>query len=226
MSRAVKRKRTIVRSHWAKLIEDFNTSSLQFYMRVREVLEKREVPGLESCMVNWSEGGMLSAKRTYLRLVRHRLVIDICAAPFGTGFFFSWRLGEVPLKIRWWMLIPFVLVAVLAWLTLFELDETWLGIILIVTLVLCFFLFIKNAFKYGLKDLDAAIMQVPVIAEIYERHLRKVTYYRIDSMLMYEQAVHAAVMEVLDEVTSEQGVASLSEADRKPIMRDVYAKAR
>jgi hypothetical protein len=42
--------------------------------------------------VDWSEGGLLSAKREYLRATYGRYSFDICAAPFGKDFFFSWWL--------------------------------------------------------------------------------------------------------------------------------------
>ena len=39
---------------------------------------------------------MGSGKRTYLRVSREGLNFDICAAPFGTGYFFSWWLAKIP----------------------------------------------------------------------------------------------------------------------------------
>jgi len=39
--------------------------------------------------VIWKEGSFLSADRKYLRIERKRYVCDICAAPFGKDFFFS-----------------------------------------------------------------------------------------------------------------------------------------
>jgi len=46
--------------------------------------------------IDWREGGMLTARPEYLRIRRGKLAFDICAAPFGTGFFFSWWLAELP----------------------------------------------------------------------------------------------------------------------------------
>src|SRR4051812_33095653 len=90
----------IIISHWCKLIENFQHSSLAFYERLHAALHKREIPRLEHGPVWWREGGTLSPKRQYMRIIRERLVVDICAAPFGTGFFVSWRLGEIRLRLN------------------------------------------------------------------------------------------------------------------------------
>lgn len=79
-------------SHWNTLIENFNTSPLQFYSAVSEAITRRAVPDAELERINWLEGGLLSAKREYLRITRDEYFFDICAAPFGTGFFVSWWL--------------------------------------------------------------------------------------------------------------------------------------
>jgi hypothetical protein len=52
---------------------------------VETALEERQVPDLKYARVEWPEGGMLSDRREYLRITRERL--DVCGAPFGTGFF-------------------------------------------------------------------------------------------------------------------------------------------
>ena len=85
---------TEVISNWSHLIEFFNYSSKDFYTQVEEAVKKREIPEIKFQRVDFKEGGMLSAKREYLRVRRHALVFDICAAPFGKGFFVSWWLGE------------------------------------------------------------------------------------------------------------------------------------
>jgi hypothetical protein len=80
-----------VLSHWIAFIDFFNISSLGYYDLVEEELKLRKVPGLKAEKVEFSEGGLLSDQRTYLRLVRERLVFDVCASPMGTGYFFSCR---------------------------------------------------------------------------------------------------------------------------------------
>jgi len=85
---------TTILGHWSVLIEGLQASPLDFFAQVEAALEKRQIPGAKRSRVDWREGGLLSAKREYLRVRRYEYVLDICGAPFGTGFFVSWWLGE------------------------------------------------------------------------------------------------------------------------------------
>src|SRR5467141_2523433 len=100
-----KPKKMDVLSHWYSLIPGFNTSAQEFYQSIERELKERQVPGLEITRVEFSEGRLLSHKREYLRMTRERLVFDVCAAPFGTAYFFSCRFAEIPAVIRLWQLI-------------------------------------------------------------------------------------------------------------------------
>lgn len=91
-----KAKMSMVISHWYHLMENFQTSPKEFYVAVEQAVKKRQVPDFSNARVDWKEGAIFSAKREYLRVRRKNLVFDICASPFGTGFFFSWWLGELP----------------------------------------------------------------------------------------------------------------------------------
>jgi hypothetical protein len=77
--------------HWHDFAEDFHMDPLEFYELVHDELKRREVPGLHTFCVTHGEGGVGTAHRLYLRLDRNWGHFDICAAPFGTGFFFSYR---------------------------------------------------------------------------------------------------------------------------------------
>ena len=83
-----KPKKADVLSHWYIPVPNFNASTVEFYTAVEKELNEQKVPGLEISRVDFSEGGLLSDKRTYLRMTRERLVFDICAAPFGTNYFY------------------------------------------------------------------------------------------------------------------------------------------
>jgi hypothetical protein len=67
---------------------------------VAGAIQRREIPGATTSKVLWSEAGALSADREYFRVTRGRLVFDVCAAPFGKGFFFSWWLAEARPSLR------------------------------------------------------------------------------------------------------------------------------
>jgi hypothetical protein len=74
--------------------EDFMFSSTDFYKSVRKTIEARGIPEIKFFVVKHSEGGLASANREYFRVSRKDHVFDICAAPFGNGFFVSWWLVE------------------------------------------------------------------------------------------------------------------------------------
>lgn len=109
----------------------------------------------------------LSARREYLRVKRRDLILDICAAPFGTGFLVSWWLGPKP------------------------------GIL---------------GFFYA----------IPVVGVIFGYLTQPFTYHRIDTALMFQEAVNDSVQEVIEALTKAQGLRSLSENERKAILRDFF----
>jgi hypothetical protein len=156
-------------AHWYTLIENFQTSSQQFYQATQIAVEKRQMPDAKLCRFLWNEGGLLSAKREYLRVIRRDFHFDICAAPFGTGFFVSWWLTSLP---------PGCLV------TMME--------------------------------------GIPVLNIIAALLAPRFTHYKIDTALMFQSATHSAVLEVIDSITSSQGIKGLTESERKPIMREFY----
>jgi len=99
-------KKTIL-SHWHHRFETLPFSSTEFYQRVKEVLETKGMKHVESSLVNYSQGGLLSPNREYLRIKYKEYVFDLCAAPFGTGYFISWWLGEMVSPIRdFWINLP------------------------------------------------------------------------------------------------------------------------
>src|SRR3989337_2241358 len=86
-------------SHWYHLLEGLQESPMSFYESLESAIKKRELPDIAISRVDYHEGGVFSAKREYLRVSRQNQVFDVCAAPFGAGFFVSWWLGE--LKPSW-----------------------------------------------------------------------------------------------------------------------------
>jgi hypothetical protein len=81
-------------SHWHKLFENFQESPQRIYSLIEEAIDKRKIPDVKVSRISYAEAGALSASREYLRVQRSEHTFDICAAPFGTGFFTSWWLGK------------------------------------------------------------------------------------------------------------------------------------
>jgi hypothetical protein len=52
------------------------------------------------------------------------------------------------------------------------------------------------------------------------------TFYQRDNLIMFQTAVHASVQEVLAEFIEAKGLKPLSEAERKPVMREFYETPR
>ena len=162
----------VIFSHWDHLIEGLQTSPQQYYASLEAAIERRGLPGAKISRITWREGGIFSAKREYLRVKRKKHIFDICGAPIGDGFFFSWWLGEKPSG----------LLSLLAMIPFFG----------------------------------------PVAQVLFRRFIKPETYYQTDTALMFQQSVHAAVMEVIDGLTEEKGLRALSELERKPVSREFF----
>ncbi|MEX0813155.1 MAG: hypothetical protein WD048_13130 [Chitinophagales bacterium] len=95
---------------WRQSVDDFNYSTHEFYNQLSEKIHNSGVEDIETKTVNLSEGNfMFSAKRSYLRITWKRRVIDVCAAPFGNGYFFSWWLFEKgPMWHQVFLVIPVI----------------------------------------------------------------------------------------------------------------------
>jgi hypothetical protein len=81
-------------SNWQHLFDQEQFSSKEFYAAVEEGVRKRQLPDVSFSRKNLSEGGIFASRREYLRVSRNEYTFDICCAPFGTGSFISWWLGE------------------------------------------------------------------------------------------------------------------------------------
>jgi len=85
----------IVEEHWQEREPDFRFPPTHYYFLLREEIMARKVPHITFRDIRLHEGSSLfSPKRIYLRIKRRELVFDTCAAPFGTGYFFSWFIGR------------------------------------------------------------------------------------------------------------------------------------
>jgi len=209
-------------SYWQTLIDNFQISPLQFYQAVEAHLRDRHVPETENARVDYQEGGLLSANREYLHITREKLAFDICGAPFGTSFFVSWWLSETkpylagPLKAV--ILLGMVLAAAAA------VDQIGWWALLAIALLVPGLLYVVHDMTVNGTLNDDFIRVLPLIGPLYERLFKPNTYYRFDTMVMFQTAVHRAVCDVIDELTQAKGLRALSEAERKPILREFYRR--
>lgn len=214
-----------VHKHWYSAVDNFEFASNDFYQRIESELAVRKVPGLEMSRIDFAEGGLLSDKREYLRLRRERLVFDICAAPFGTSYFFSFRFVELPLGIKLLELVFFFIGVALVFGGLTKIIGTFWAFIAVLALLGAGFYVMRNPLSLGLKNLDATLLKIPVIGPIYEVFFRKETYYRQDTRLMYLTTVNSITEALVGEVTAAKGIKLVKRFDRKPIHGEMYQES-
>jgi hypothetical protein len=200
--------------HWHTLIEGFATSPLDFYKLVKASIAKRQIPALSIYSIEWKESGLGSGKRIYLRVSREGLNFDICAAPFGTGYFFSWWLAVIPrILLDFAVLFGIGLLGIILFCILARMGcagmacavALWVGIVLGTGAVI----------RYRDLGVEPTVLSMPVTGFVYGLIFRPVTYFNEDTALMFRAAVHHAVLEAIDQVTSAKGVKGLSEEARR-----------
>lgn len=157
-------------SRWFTLIADFGYSSQEFYKQLIEELQSYGIENISTKFVFLNEGNTFSKKRTYLRITWKDYDYDICAAPFGNGFFVSW-----------WLLI-------------------------------------KNSFWQLL------LLRIPFLGSWLVKTLFPITYYKIDTASMFMSYAQSSVLKIVDNITKSEGVKSLSETERKPILNDIFKR--
>ncbi len=198
-----------VLSHWHYMADDFSTSALDFYSSVERRLKDRCVPEMGTERNDWKEGGMLSANRQYLRLRRGRYVFDVCAAPHGNSFFFSWWLSaHVPayvFAIACGLLFGTFLVFILSvWKLGF-----FAGFLLTGVLFALAALTAETQLKEQGLSLSDTLSVMPLFGTFYARYLRPVTYYSLDTATMFQESVRRAINEEIDALRTAQGLRAL-----------------
>jgi len=224
-------------ANWPHLIENFQASPQEFYKAFEEAVSRRGVPGGFWMRVTHKEGGLASANREYLRTHRGKYAFDICAAPFGTGFFVSWWFTEPPLRFGLLYLMAFLVCLMILVSVVYSIafgvgvaaSGITLGMFLAgsgvfvgVPLILWF---LGNALRPGAIAGESTMLAIPILGWIYERVFAPTTFYSMDTAIMFQKAVHNAVCEVVDCMTANKGIRALSEFERKPIMKHFTTSA-
>jgi hypothetical protein len=68
----------------------------------------------------------------------------------------------------------------------------------------------------------ASLARIPLIGLLFRAFIQPLTYYKIDTALMFQAVTHGAVMSALDAVINAKGMRALSETERQPIKRDLF----
>ena len=114
-----------IHSNKSHYFDNLQFSAQEFYASLESIIKDRKIPGVKISRVTYHEKHILSNKREYLRIERKDDIFDICAAPFGTGFFVSYWHGEPKKRMRdMAMKVPLLSTAVGGWqgTTFYKID--------------------------------------------------------------------------------------------------------
>jgi hypothetical protein len=218
-------RKTEVLNHWIAYADRLQASPNEFYAALEKELADRKVPSMQFSRIEFAEGGLLSEKRIYLRMLRERLVFDVCAAPFGDGFFFSCRTSEIPLVLNWFQLLAVLLLGLFFLWAFANYVGLILGPLLLLALVGAGVYVMRNAVSMGLGDLDKTLQHSRLLGSIYEVWFRKETYHRLDSRICYLVLVPSLVRKLAEEVSAAKGVQLVRQYELAPVLGELYHPA-
>ena len=207
-------------SHWHQSVDGLSISTLEFYASLETALRDKEVADLRIERVFFNERGILSAKREYLGVSYGRLRFDICGAPFGKDFFFSWWLvKKTPGFAALWgcgtiIAIPLLVLAFIGTLGFFK------GIFFAIATIVVGALVLKASLEEGWGAVEDAILLMPTVGIIYRRFFMPVTYYSEDTRIMFEETVHRIVVQVIEGVLTLNKLPPIPTEQLKPQSRN------
>ena len=218
----IENKRGDLLDSWLLPADGLSFSPQEFYAAVEAQVATRKIPSMKVTRTTFAEGGLLSDQRIYLRLMRERLAIDTCAAPFGNIFFFSCRTVYVPALVRLWhILAAFAFFCLVLRLLVIPLGFVF-AMIALIALVFALAGVLRNATAAGFSDLDGLLLKIPVVATIYEDWFRQDTYYREDTRTLYLQMLPALIKEIVEDTCAAKGVKLVPLFQRAPIITDLH----
>lgn len=210
-------------SHWHHSVDGLSTLTLEYYTAVEKALREKDVVGLQIERVTANESGILSAKREYLRVRYGRLMFDICGAPFGKDFFFSWWLVKrTPGFAALWGCAALVGVPLLV-LGFIGTMGFVKGILFALIVIVVGAAVLRQAFSDGWDAIEDAILVMPIIGFVYQKFVKPVTYYSEDTRLMFEDTVHRVVLQVVSGILSLNKLPELSPEKMKSQSRKALA---
>lgn len=214
-----------VLSHWEHGFPGLQASSQEVYEAIENGVRALEFPGVKFGRALRSQGGLLSKKREYLQIRRERLIIEVCAAPFGPKFFFvSWRLSMILLAFDFLFVIAGTFASIAIWWVVAQLSNGLVGFIFGV-LVFLLMLRLKGGDKNELwEDLHIVMLRVPLVGQYWGLFVRPETYYRIDSAAAFRGAVHDVVLGVAGDLIKGQGGSPLTVDEQKPILSSLFGR--
>jgi len=68
------------------------------------------------------------------------------------------------------------------------------------------------------------ISKIPFVGTWLAQKLYPVTYFRIDTGSMFMSYAQSSVLKVIEDITNNKGVRVLTEAERKPLLNDIFVR--
>lgn len=208
--------------HWIYSAEGFSLAPGEFYVAIEKALADRKIPGLTVTRQEFAEGGLLSDQRIYLRLLRERLAIVVCAAPFGNIYFFSCRVVHVRCLVRLWHILATLSFFGGTGLLFTRFMGPTFAIVAQVALLFATCGVLRNAGTSAFDDLDALLLRIPVVSTIYQNWFRVDTYYRDDTRTLYVKLLPELIHEAAEEICAGKGVKLVRQYQFPPILRELF----
>lgn len=214
-------------THWGTVLSGIHFSAQEFYAKVEKEIQAREWPGVEVLRLHYTEAGLFSHKREYLRIVRQRQVVDICASTFGKDYFFTMREAEIQAQLTLVTLLIFLaaLLILFTWCVsifgIFSAGSTF-GAVLVAGGFL-----LRNVLRMGLTRLDGLLMRTPVLGPIYETWFRRsTTYFQHDTRVVFLKMMDDVLKAHVDEETSAKGIKHLDCFEYQPLLDGLYKSSK
>jgi hypothetical protein len=221
--RRLSSQRAEVFSHWGTVLHGIQFSAQEFYERVEGTIQERQWPGVELIRISYTEAGILSHNREYLRVIRHRQVFDICAAQFGKDYFFTLREAEIKAQVTLATFVILLMALAMVFGIIVSVFGMTSGLMTFGSIIVIGPFLLFNALRMGLTRLDGLLLRTPVIGPVYETWFRRsTTYFQHDTRVIFLKLMDDLVKEGVDEETSAQGIKHLSCFEHQPIFDGFY----
>jgi hypothetical protein len=200
----VKRRKPIIHHHWIVPLMNFSSDPEAFYQAIEDEFIARQMPDAMLERIEFKQAGLLSGKRLYLRITRERMAVDVGSAPFGTSWYFSCRLCELPRILRAWELLAFML-GLCGFVALYwYLFGMFLGGIVMGASIVFLLIIMLAGRAYG--TLDEFLIFLPVVGQVYEALIRRDTYQQQDHRQVFASLVNTILRHKVTEFCQAGGV--------------------
>ncbi len=208
-------RKPLVHDHQATYLENFSIAPGDLYKAIEAEIADKKLPDIKVSRVLFREGGLLSANREYLRVRRERFAYLVCAAPWGTSFFFSTRFTEIPVSLRWWEAIAALLFLAGTFFAYWQLLGLFWGVAIFALNVIAIAVLCRNLVAMGWNRLDDLLLRLPVFGVIYELWLRPNTFFRDDTRGLFQNLIQAIVHRQIGSFAASSGLNLLEFKDLK-----------